>query len=43
MLREKLGSKRKRRSKVVPVLGAAGLSVTLASGASLATTASAKS
>jgi hypothetical protein len=36
-VREKLGSKRKRRSKVVPVLGAAGLSLSLASGASAAT------
>ena len=32
----KQGSKRKRRSKAVPVLGAAGLSLSLASGASAA-------
>ena len=35
----KQASKRKRRSKAVPALGAAGLSLTLASEASLATTA----
>jgi hypothetical protein len=40
MSRAKQASKGKRGSKAVPVLGAAGLSVTLASGASLATTAS---
>ena len=34
MSREKLRSKRKRGSKVVPVLGAAGLSLSLAGGAS---------
>jgi hypothetical protein len=34
MSREKLYSKRKRGSKVVPVLGAAGLSLSLAGGAS---------
>jgi hypothetical protein len=37
MSRVKQTSKRKRRSKVVPVLGAAGLSLSLASGASAAT------
>jgi hypothetical protein len=37
MSREKLGSRRKRGCKVVPVLGAAGLSLSLASGASAAT------
>jgi hypothetical protein len=37
MSREKLGSKQKRGCKVVPVLGAAGLSLSLASGASAAT------
>ncbi len=37
MSRVKQTSKRKRRSKAVPVLGAAGLSLTLASGASAAT------
>jgi hypothetical protein len=36
MSREKLGSKRKRGSKVVPVLGAAGLSLSLAGAASAA-------
>ena len=36
MSREKLGSKRKRGTKVVPVLGAAGLSLSLAGGASAA-------
>jgi hypothetical protein len=35
----RMNSKRKRRSKAVPVLGAAGLSLTLASEGSLATTA----
>ena len=39
MLRAKQASKEKRRSKAVPVLGAAGLSFSLASEASLATTA----
>jgi len=38
MSRTKQNSKRKRRSKAVPVLGAAGLSLALASEASLATT-----
>jgi hypothetical protein len=37
MSRVKQASKRKRRSKTVPVLGAAGLSLTLASAASAAT------
>jgi hypothetical protein len=37
MSREKLASKRKHRSKVVPVLGAAGLSLSLAGAASAAT------
>jgi hypothetical protein len=37
MSREKLGSKRKPGCKVVPVLGAAGLSLSLASGVSAAT------
>jgi hypothetical protein len=37
MSREKLASRRKHRSKVVPVLGAAGLSLSLAGGASAAT------
>jgi hypothetical protein len=37
MSRAKQASKRKRRSKAVPVLGAAGLSLALASGASAAT------
>jgi hypothetical protein len=37
MSRMKQASRRKRRSKAVPVLGAAGLSLTLASGASAAT------
>jgi hypothetical protein len=37
MSRAKQASKRKRRSKAVPVLGAAGLSLSLASGASAAT------
>jgi len=37
MPRAKQASKRKRRSKAVPVLGAAGLSLTLASGASAVT------
>jgi hypothetical protein len=37
MSRAKQASKRKRRSKTVPVLGAAGLSLTLAGGASAAT------
>jgi len=37
MSRTKQPSKKKRSSKVVPVLGAAGLSLTLASGASAAT------
>jgi hypothetical protein len=37
MPRVKQTSRRKRRSKAVPVLGAAGLSLTLASGASAAT------
>jgi hypothetical protein len=36
MSRENLGSKRTRGSKVVPVLGAAGLSLSLAGGASAA-------
>ena len=36
MSREKLGSKRKRGTKIVPVLGAAGLSLSLAGGASAA-------
>jgi hypothetical protein len=36
MSRTKQNSKRKRRSKAVPVLGAAGLSLALASEASLA-------
>jgi hypothetical protein len=36
MSRKKLGSKRKRGTKVVPVLGAAGLSLSLAGGASAA-------
>jgi hypothetical protein len=39
MSHTKQASKRKRRSKTVPVLGAAGLSLSLASGASTATTA----
>jgi hypothetical protein len=39
MSREKQASKRKRGSKVVPVLGAAGLSLSLAGGAFAATTA----
>jgi hypothetical protein len=39
MSHTKHGSKRKCRSKAVPVLGAAGLSLSLASGASAATTA----
>jgi hypothetical protein len=39
MSRAKQASKGKQGSKAVPVLGAAGLSVTLASGASLAATA----
>ena len=37
MLRAKQAPKRKRRSKLVPVLGAAGLSLSLAGGASAAT------
>jgi hypothetical protein len=37
MSRAKQGAQRKRRGKAVPVLGAAGLSLTLASGASAAT------
>ena len=37
MSRAKQGAERKRRGKAVPVLGAAGLSLTLASGASAAT------
>ena len=37
MSREKLGSKRKRGSKVVPFWGPAGLSLSLASGASAST------
>ncbi len=37
MSRAKQGAERKRRGKAVPVLGAAGLSLTLASGASSAT------
>jgi hypothetical protein len=37
MSRVKQASKRKRRSKTIPVLGAAGLSLTLAGGASAAT------
>ena len=37
MARTKPASKRNRRSKVVPVLGAAGLSLSLASGASAST------
>jgi len=37
MARDKAGSTRKRRSKAVPVLGAAGLSLTLVSAASAAT------
>jgi hypothetical protein len=36
MAQDKVGSTRKRRSKAVPVLGAAGLSLTLASAASAA-------
>ena len=36
MSQEKAASKRKRRSKAAPLLGAAGLSLTLASGASAA-------
>jgi hypothetical protein len=36
MSQDKAASKRKRRSKAMPVLGAAGLSLTLASGASAA-------
>jgi hypothetical protein len=36
MSQDKAASKRKRRSKAVPVLGAAGLSLTLVSGASAA-------
>jgi len=39
MSREKQASKRKRGSKIVPVLGAAGLSFSLAGGASAATSA----
>jgi hypothetical protein len=42
MSRAKKTSERKRRSKVVPVLGAAGLSLALASEASLASTAPAR-
>src|SRR6516225_4802058 len=41
MTRAKQGSKRNRRSKAVPVLGAAGLSLSLASGASASTSAAA--
>jgi len=41
MLHAKQASKRKRRGKAVPVLGAAGLSLSLASGASAATSGSA--
>jgi len=37
MSRAKQGAERKRRGKAVPILGAAGLSLTLASGASAAT------
>ena len=37
MARDKAGSTRKRRSKAMPVLGAAGLSLTLVSAASAAT------
>ena len=37
MSRAKHGAERKRRGKAVPILGAAGLSLTLASGASAAT------
>jgi len=40
MLPAKQASKRKRRGKAVPVLGAAGLSLSLASGASAATSGS---
>ena len=40
MLRAKQTSKRKHRGKAVPVLGAAGLSLSLASGASAATSGS---
>jgi hypothetical protein len=39
MSHAKQDSKRKRRSKAVPLLGAAGLSLSLASGASATTTA----
>ena len=37
MLHAKQASKRKQRSKILPVLGAAGLSLSLASGAAAAT------